>query len=161
MDFDWTADMVGELPEYLKSLGAMGMAEDKVEAGLQQLEVVKAKEIVGMIRRIYGGTILVKVIPSRDNADNLFVGEISKENLHDTIVGLGRKYGYQIDAGWVAVGQVNMPRGSGEEVKALTGNELLDAFEQLALVMNGVLRVAGTVQFPAISFTPISIYRTI
>ena len=41
------------------------------------------------------------------------------------------------------------------------GNKMEDAFEQIALLMNNAFRLANAPAFPAISLTPIAIYRTI
>jgi hypothetical protein len=35
-----------------------------------------------------------------------------------------------------------------------------DAFEAVALNINNMVQVASATRFPAVSFTPISIYRT-
>ena len=40
------------------------------------------------------------------------------------------------------------------------GNKMEDAFEQIALLMNNAFRLSSAPAFPAISFTPIAIYRT-
>ena len=40
-----------------------------------------------------------------------------------------------------------------------TGNQMEDAFEQMALLMNNAFRLANAPAFPALSLTPIAIYR--
>lgn len=41
------------------------------------------------------------------------------------------------------------------------GNQLEDSFEQIALAFNNIIRMASAAEFPTVSFTPISIYRTV
>ena len=41
-----------------------------------------------------------------------------------------------------------------------TGNQMEDAFEQMALLMNNAFRLANAPAFPALSLTPIAIYRS-
>jgi hypothetical protein len=36
-----------------------------------------------------------------------------------------------------------------------------DSFEQIALLMNNAFKIANAPAFPAVSFTPIAIYRTV
>jgi hypothetical protein len=72
---------------------------------------------------------------------------------------LSQKYGYEIDADWVTLGQVNRSTASEEPMSIPVGNEMEDSFEAVALEVNGITRVASATTFPAVSFTPISIYR--
>jgi len=64
------------------------------------------------------------------------------------------------DGGWVVLGQVNGSVSESEPIPIPTGNEMEDAFESLALNINSLFHVASATTFPAISFTPISVYRT-
>ena len=72
------------------------------------------------------------------------------------------KYGVEVDAGWTVVGQLNVPNKSGasQPQPIPTGNQMEDAFEQMALLMNNAFRLANAPAFPALSLTPIAIYRT-
>jgi hypothetical protein len=60
------------------------------------------------------------------------------------------------------VGQLNVPNRAGGATQAQpipTGNQMEDAFEQMALLMNNAFRLANAPAFPALSLTPIAIYR--
>jgi hypothetical protein len=71
---------------------------------------------------------------------------------------MSQKYGVEIDAGWIVVGQLNVPKTQTSN-PIPTGNRMEDAFEQIALLMNNAFRLASAPAFPAVSFTPIAIYR--
>ena len=80
---------------------------------------------------------------------------------YDPPAAISQKYGIEIDAGWTVVGQVNNPNLTGAPQPIPVGNKMEDAFEQIALLMNGAFRLANAPAFPAISLTPIAIYRTL
>jgi hypothetical protein len=58
------------------------------------------------------------------------------------------------------LGQLNVPNPAPQSTPIPTGNRMEDSFEQIALLMNNAFRLANAPAFPAISFTPIAIYRT-
>ena len=96
--------------------------------------------------------------PSPANA--AFVGSANLACFHDSAASLAQKYGYEIDAGWTVLGQVNLSTATATPTPIPTGNDMEDAFEAVALGINNIVRVASATRFPAVSFTPISIYRT-
>ena len=89
----------------------------------------------------------------------MFVGTGDLANFHEAAASLAQKNGHEIDAGWVTLGQLNVSAPTGEPVPIPVGNAMEDALEGVALAMNTIARTASSVQFPAISLTPNSIYR--
>ena len=79
----------------------------------------------------------------------------------DSRAALTQKYGPEIDADWTVVGQLNIPNLAAPPQPIPTGNQVEDAFEQIALLMSNTFRLANAPQFPKLSFTPIAMYRTI
>jgi len=117
-------------------------------------------KITELIKQLYGDVIRIKFLASKDHTDKVFVASVGLESFHDTAAALSQKYGYEIDADWVALGQINISNVSDEPLPIPIGNEMEDSFEQAALAINNIVRIASAVKFPAISFTPITIYRT-
>lgn len=124
---------------------------------IKELGIGKMTEL---IKQLYGDVIRVKLLPSKNHTDKVFVASVGLESFHDTAAALSQKYGYEIDAGWVALGQINISNVLDEPLPIAIGNEMEDSFEQAALAINNIVRIASAVRFPAVSFTPISIYRT-
>jgi hypothetical protein len=129
------------------------------EKELSGLKELKIEQLAELVRSLYGDVVRVKLLPSKQNPDKMFVGSAPIGNFYDKAASLGQKYGYEIDAGWVALGQVNMSAGSDAPRPMPTGNQMEDRLEEVALSANALMRIASSVQFPAVSFTPISIYR--
>jgi hypothetical protein len=109
--------------------------------------------------QLYGDVVRVKVVPDKYRPSNVFVGSGDLAHFHDSAASLSQRYGYEIDADWVTLGQVNRSTASEEPMSIPVGNEMEDSFEAVALEVNGITRVASATTFPAVSFTPISIYR--
>jgi len=59
------------------------------------------------------------------------------------------------------LGQVNNPNLTSTPQPIPVGNKMEDAFEQIALLMNNAFRLASAPAFPAVSFTPIAMYRVL
>lgn len=179
MDYEWMSSTLEALPKMLgtvqrmetlalkqkKDTGPISETQLQVRKKEQksqrtQLEELRIEELTGLIRQLYGDVIRVKLLPSRQHPDKLFVGTGNKADFHDTAASLSQKYGYEIDAGWMTLGQVNLSTGPEKPLPIPIGNQMEDAFEQLALIINQLYRTASSPQFPAVSFTPIAIYRT-
>lgn len=180
MDYAWVSKMMEALPKMMRTAqhlenlslkemrqsGRMNRKEFEEKKKEQQkqlndLKSMKIDEITGLINNLYGDVVRVKVLPNRRHPDKVFVGSGELMNFHDTAASLVQKYGYEIDAGWVVLGQVNLSQASEGPVPMPTGNQMEDSFEQFALMFNNLIRVASAAEFPTISFTPISIYRTV
>ena len=65
----------------------------------------------------------------------------------------------EVDAGWTIVGQLNVPGEQAAVAPMPTGNKIEDSFEQIALLMNNAFKLANAPAFPALSMTPIAMYR--
>ncbi len=179
MDFAWISTMLEALPKMLRtaqhaeSLTLKEMRATQLitrqefeakrkeqQKQLKDLRALKLEEITDLMRQLYGNVVRVKVLPDRRQPDKVLVGSGDLACFHDTAASLSQKYGYEIDADWVTLGQVNVSVIPDEPLPIPIGNEMEDAFEKVALVINDMIRVASAPRFPAISFTPISIYRT-
>lgn len=129
------------------------------QAAITKVEEFKADELGDVVRKLYGDIVRVKVRPSPVEPRAVLIGTAYAEHFYDTPAAISQKYGIEIDAGWSVLGQLNMPRLDAPPQPIPTGNQMEDAFEQIALLMNGAFRVANSPVFPALSFTPIAIYR--
>jgi hypothetical protein len=178
MDYAWVSTMMETLPEMMRAaqhaenislkerLAAQEISKREYEAQqkeqqkqLHELKSLKLDKMTGLVRQLYGDVVCVKVVPDKYRPSNVFVGSGDLAHFHDSAASLSQKYGYEIDADWVTLGQVNRSTASEEPMSIPVGNEMEDSFEAVALEVNGITRVASATTFPAVSFTPISIYR--
>lgn len=179
MDFGWISTMMEALPSMMRAAhhaANIGLKQERDEGlitkkefeaeqqdqqkQLNELKALKPEKITELVRRLYGDAVRVKVVPDPDTPSHVFVGSADLACFHDSAASLAQKYGYGIDAGWVVLGQVNGSTSESKPTPIPTGNEMEDAFESLALNINSLFHVASATTFPAISFTPISVYRT-
>lgn len=123
------------------------------------MKALKLNEITTFMRQMYGETVRIKVVANKKHKENVFVGSGDPDSFHDTVSSLTQKYGYEVDANWTVMGQSNISAVSEEPAPIPIGNAMEDMFEQIALMVSGLNRMATAVKFPAISFNPISIYR--
>lgn len=174
MDYEWISMMLDALPQMYKTVIHMeGLGLKHAQASpqetalkkkqhqerLSELKALKLNEITTFIRQMYGDTIRIKVVANKEHKEKVFVGAGDPDNFHDTAASLNQKYGYEVDANWIVMGQVNISAISEEPTPIPIGNEMEDMFEQVALMVSGLNRIATAVKFPSVSFTPISIYR--
>ncbi|MEW6216201.1 MAG: hypothetical protein AB1543_00735 [Candidatus Bipolaricaulota bacterium] len=178
MDYAWVARMLDGLPrlmELASHVQALALKQKK-DAGqlteqqfmIQQRGIGKMEKkikdlglqkLTEMIDQLYGSVVRLKVVPSKAHPESIFVASGDPRCFHDSAAALSQKYGYEIDARWIALGQVNRPREASAGVPRPIGNQMEDAFEQLALLVNDLGRVISAARFPAVSLTPISVYR--
>lgn len=180
MDYAWTSKMMKALPKMMsaaqhaenlslkeqRQLGQIGHKEfesrkKEQQRELNELKSLKMDELTELVGQLYGDIVRIKLLPSREHPDKIFVGSGELVNFHDTAASLVQKYGYEIDADWIVLGQINLSQVSDDPVPMPTGNEMEDGFEQIVLALNDLIRSATAAEFPRISFTPISIYRTV
>lgn len=178
MDYGWISTMMEALPGMMRAAhhaSNIGLKKERDEgritrkqfevqqqlqqAELQELKNMKLEKFTELIRQLYGDAVRVKVVPDPEQPSKTFVGSADLGCFHDSAASLAQKYGYGIDAGWVVLGQVNRSTAESKPTPIPTGNEMEDAFESVALSINDLFRVASATTFPAISFTPISVYR--
>ena len=179
MDYAWISIMMEALPGMMRAAqhaATIGLKQDRDEGRitkkefeaeqqdqqkqLSELKALKLEKITELVRQLHGEAVRVKVVPDADKPANAFVGSADLSSFHDSASSLAQKYGYGIDAGWSVLGQVNRSMAPSNPTPIPTGNDMEDAFEAAALNINNLVQVASATKFPAISFTPISIYRT-
>jgi hypothetical protein len=183
LDFSWLALALTGLPAVLKKMSKIEMAALKNSdegrrlsktalqqrsqenmAAIAKVEELKMDELSDVVRQLYPGVVRVKVRPSPDQPRHVLIGSAYADHFYDTPAALSQKYGVEVDAGWTVLGQLNVPNPGGAATQAQpipTGNQMEDAFEQMALLMNNAFRLANAPAFPALSLTPIAIYRTV
>jgi hypothetical protein len=120
------------------------------------------KDLVNLTEQFYGDVVRVKVFPFEDSQDHLFVGTAHKELFRYTSMELTNWYGPIIDAGWSCVLQINkgVEHAPGE-VTGPTGNAFDDKFETVLDIFTGLTAYLQRVRFPAVSVTPLAIYRDV
>ena len=126
---------------------------------ISQMKEWKLEEFAGLMRRLYGDSVRIKVVPSKDNLDKIFVASANPKDFIDTAASTIQKYGFEIDANWVTFGQINKPSESSKPLSIPIGNPIEDSFEGMMLLANSFSRMFSAPKFPAIQFTPICIYR--
>jgi len=181
-DFGWLSMALSGLPAVLKKMSKLEMealrnsdeGKRMSKSQLQQrsrdnqvaitrVEEFKADELGEVCRKLYGQIVRVKVRPSHDHPQCVLVGSASAESFYDSPAALSQKHGIEIDAAWNVLGHLNMSRDSvlSPMQPIPTGNRMEDSFEQITLLMNNAFRIANAPAFPAVSFTPIAIYRAL
>jgi hypothetical protein len=174
MEYEWVSMMLEALPEMYRTLTHMesiGLKASQAapqelaakrkerEDRLKEFKALKLDQITALFRQLYGDIVRIKVVPNKTHKDKMLVGTGLPENFHDTAASISQKYGYEVDAKWVVFGQINTSAVSDEPSPMPIGNAMEDLFEQVALMVSQVNRMATAMKFPSVSFTPISIYR--
>ncbi len=127
---------------------------------IAKVEEFKMDELSDVVRQLYGDIVRVKLRPSPEQLAAVLIGSARAEHFYDSPAALSQKYGVEIDAGWTVLGQLNVPNLAAPPQPIPVGNQMEDAFEQMALLMNNAFRLANAPAFPNLSFTPLAIYRT-
>jgi hypothetical protein len=180
MDYAWVSKMMTALPKMmrtaqhaenlnLKELRNKGIITQKdfnekqkqQQQQLNEIKSLKMDEITDLVSQLYGDVVRVKVLPDNEYPENVFIGSGELTSFHDNAASLVQKYGYEIDADWVTLGQINLSQASEVPASIPTGNLMEDSFEQIALAFNNIIRMVSAAKFPTVSLTPISIYRTV
>src|SRR5688500_16153216 len=179
LDFSWLAMALTGLPAVLRKMSKIEMAALRnsdegrrmSKSQLQQrslenqnaiakVEEFKMEELSDVVRQLYGDVVRVKLRPSQEQPAAVLIGSARSDYFYDSPAATSQKYGIEIDAGWTTVGQLNVPNLAAPPQPIPVGNQMEDAFEQMALLMNNAFRLANAPAFPALSLTPIAIYRT-
>ncbi len=179
MDYAWLSAALGGLPAVLKRMSKLEMEalrnseegrrlsktelqrrSQENQVAITKVEEMKADELGEVVSRLYGDVVRVKVTPTREQPSAVLVGSAYARHFYDSPAALSQKYGIEIDAGWTVLAQLNVPNPAAAAAPIPTGNRMEDAFEQIALLMNNAFRLSSAPAFPAVSFTPIAIYRT-
>ena len=179
LDFAWLSTALGGLPAVLKKMSKLelealrnsdeGRRMSKTElqrrsqenqVAISKVEEMKADELGEVVRKSYGDVVRLKIRPSKEEPNAVLIGSAYADHFYDSPAALSQKYGIEIDAGWTVFGQLNVPNATPQATPIRTGNQMEDSFEQIVLLMNNAFRLANAPAFPAISFTPLAIYRT-
>lgn len=179
LDFNWLSAAMGGLPAVLKRMSKLEMEalrnseegkrmsksaiqqrSQENQLAIARVEEMKADELGEVVTKLYGDIVRVKIRPSTAQPAAVLVGSAYARHFYDSPAALSQKFGVEIDAGWTTLGQLNIPNAAAQAHPIPTGNRMEDAFEQIALLMNNAFRLSSAPAFPAISFTPIAIYRT-
>ena len=182
LDFAWLSAALGGLPAVLKKMSKLEMEalrnsdegrrmsksalqqrSQENQVAIAKVEEFKADELGEVVRKLYADIVRIKLRPSpTEHPACVLVGSAYARHFYDTPAALSQKHGVEIDAGWTMVGQLNVPNPSAGPAGPLpTGNKMEDSFEQIALLMNNAFKLANAPAFPAVSFTPIAVYRTV
>lgn len=133
----------------------------------------QVEQIVALVREFYSDVILVKVFPLDGMSQYYCVGPLDQDNLQDDRTRLLLKYGSTPSVPWTVFGQLaSVPRETREteaarpldlsETLSQSFDSLADAVETMLDVLTTVFAQSGlsvTVCYPAISITPLAIYR--
>ena len=180
MDYNWLTLALSGLPAVLRKMNKIEMAalrnsdegrrmsktqiqqrSQENQAAIAKIEEFKIEELGDVIRRLYGDIVRVKIRPSPEYPQAILVGSAYVDRFYDSPAALNQKYGIEIDAKWTILGQLNIPGQTSAIQPMPVGNQMEDSFEQLALLMNNAFRLANGPAFPALSMTPVAIYRSI
>lgn len=182
LDFAWLSAALGGLPAVLKKMSKLEMEalrnsdegrrmsktalqqrSQENQVAIAKVEEFKADELGDVVRKLYADIVRIKLRPSpADHPAAVLVGSAYSRHFYDSPAALSQKHGVEIDAGWTVLGQLNVSNpGAGPAGPLPTGNKMEDSFEQIALLMNNAFKLANAPAFPAVSFTPIAIYRTV
>jgi hypothetical protein len=178
LDYDATSEFLAATPDLMKTAyhmanwmaarSSMTQAEKK---RLEEARIDQAKQISDMkalkldqfsefVTKVFGGGVRVKILPEPGAPECLLAGSAQRGYFTDPPTDLNERYGFQIDAGWRVLGQVNRPRERRDATLPMaTGNAILDNFESITLHVNTIFQIAHAPQFPAVAFTPLCIYR--
>ena len=181
LDFQWLTLALGGLPAVLRKMSKLEMEalrnsdegrrmskqalqqrSQENSVAISKVEEFKADELGDVVRQLYGDVVRVKLRPNAGvEPAAALIGSAYARHFYDSPAALSQKYGIEIDAGWTVVGQINAPGAAAPATAIPTGNKMEDSFEQIALLMNNAFKLANAPAFPAVSFTPIAIYRAL
>lgn len=180
MDYNFLTLALSGLPAVLRKMNKIEMAalrnsdegrrmsktqiqqrSQENQAAIAKIDEFKIEELGDVIRRLYGDIVRVKIRPSTEHPQAVLVGSAYVDRFYDSPAALNQKYGIEIDANWTTIAQLNMPGQTAPIQPMPIGNQMEDSFEQLSLLMNNAFRLANGPAFPAISMTPVAIYRSV
>ena len=125
------------------------------------MKALKLRDFKKFTETIYGKIIRIKVAPFASDLSKVLVGSGLANCFYESPVSLYQRYGDQVDAGWCVLGQINAGTQHAVSMKMEANNPIEDAIEGLILKTNAIVQVSTSPAFPAVSFAPLAIYRTI
>jgi len=171
MDYRWMLGWMGNFENTMKTIqyyeltaikDVQKKAEKKKEQekNLKEIKELRVSDMQKLIQQIFGEIIKIKVVPNMDYPNNLFVGLADPKNFNEMFSAIYQKYGCDINANWTTFGQINFPKkGENEQILLPSGNQIEDSLENVILALDNMQHMASSVKFPAVSITPLSIYR--
>ncbi|MBZ0307765.1 MAG: hypothetical protein K8I82_16980, partial [Anaerolineae bacterium] len=167
LDYKYIAATLERLPKMAKSVNKIVQsAPDQSNANLNQLadlNKLPIKEISQFIEQNMEDALRIKIYPYGALQGQVFIATADATNFRYNTVSLINMYGHMIDANWSCLLQINI----GHETPMLSMAPLqptdsfegiLELFVDQLTVLNKALQ--GT-KFPAVSATPIAIFRDI
>jgi hypothetical protein len=156
-----------------RSVASSGKRTRRRRQEMQMEGADQVEQIVALVREFYSDVILVKVFPLDGMSQYYCVGPLDQDNLQDDRTRLLLKYGSSPSVPWTVFGQLaSVPREMRETETIrpldLSGilpqsfDSLADAVETMLDALTMVFAQSGlsvTVRYPAISITPLAIYR--
>ena len=180
LDYTFLAQALGGLPSVLRKMSKLEMdalrnseegrrmsktaiqqRSQENQLAIQKVEEFKIDELGAVVRNLYGDVVRIKVRPSPQQPNAVLIGSGYLGNFADVPAVISQKYGIEIAAaaGWTVFAQLNVA-GAQEQLSPIpVGNRMEDSFEQLAMLMNNAFKVATAPAWPALSITPLAIYR--
>ncbi len=130
----------------------------KMTSELKQLPI---KQMTAVAQQLFGDSdFRVKARPSGAPSGHIFAGTGKSDGVIDAGASVSPMIRSPIGVEWVVVGQLTLPDMEGFEPEAMpTGNEMEDALEGMATLLDGLGKLGSSVTFPALSFTPIAVCR--
>lgn len=171
MDYRWMLGWMGNFENTIKTiqyyeLSAIKDLQKKAEKKKEQeksfkeIKELRISDMQKLIQQIFGEIIKIKIVPNIDYPNNLFVGLADPKNFNEMFSAIYQKYGCDINANWTTFGQINFPKkGENEQILLPSGNQIEDSLENVILALDAIQHIASSVKFPAVSITPLSIYR--
>ncbi len=129
-------------------------AERTSKVGMEKKDF---KGLVEMIRELYSGTLRLKVFPFQNHRRYCLTGSVSVEHLQQPRGNLWLSGGMESESQWWAMGIVNRLHAS--DSSADGGQSLEDTLENLLLQFAKVGKFTTSIDFPALSFVPLAVYR--
>ena len=177
LDFEKITEAVESMPRILEiaqgfqKLSLKGqlqkglITQREYEAGTRELsgpgmDRKDIKEIVEVVREMYSDALRLKVLPFDGDKASYLVGNLSAEHLQHPRSGLWLTGGVESQSKWWAMGIVNHLNTVDPASTALPEKQTLeDHIEQILLSFSAIAKLTTSVELPALSFTPLAIYR--
>ena len=169
LDFAWLTQALGGLPAVLRKMSKLEMEalknsdegrkmskqqiqqrQNENQVAITKVEEFKADELGEVVSKLYGDVVRVKIRPSKDHPQFALIGSANSKHFYDSPAALSQKFGIEIptSASVVAAWSVGVPARTAARMPS-------------GIAMNNAFRIANAPAFPALSFTPIAIYRTV
>lgn len=172
-----TFQMIPRIVELAASFTKQTLLQQLQEDKIDQKEYrrkLRASEVPGtskreisqiseMVEKLYSGTLRVKAYPFDNDDKHYFVGNAAREYFPAELSNPTMSYGLFAASNWFVMGLVNRAvEYSSKSLSVQTigkRQSLEDALEQAVFSLQEISKFTLSVEFPAISFVPIVVYR--